>query len=121
MTDDAINGNTQTALPKLSISQCVCKSGQLIVKPITAGLELPKKIIHPLNLSGDSRLFAKNGEVVRPFVTVEFNYLQTIDVSGIAIAVYEEAATHEFDPSDMQPIAVRSLDKEFDELNATVG
>ena len=114
MTDDAINDNT---IPKLCISQCVCKNGQLIVKPIEAGEQPPEKIVHPLNLTGDTRLFAKNGEIVRPFMTVEFNYLQTVDVSGIGIAIYEEVSTSEFDPSDMQPIAVRSLDKEFEELN----
>src|ERR1700677_409496 len=101
MTDEL---NDSAPLPepqKQAISQCVCKNGQFIIKPIAAGTEPPKKIIHPLNLAGDDRFFVKNGEIVRPFLKVEFHYLQTLDVSGIDIAIYEETAIHEFDPSDM--------------------
>ena len=102
--------------PKHAITICVCKNGQVIMRP---GEATPrKKILVPMNIQGDSRFFVKNGEIVRPFVTFEFKLRKTLDVSGIDVSLYHEQSMDEFNPTDMVPIAIRSLDKDFDELNA---
>jgi hypothetical protein len=70
-----------------------------------------------MNQNGDPRVFLKNGELVTPTIKIEFSHRKTLDVSGIDVSLYNEVATHEFDPSDMEPVKVRSLDQEFAELN----
>jgi len=92
----------------------VCKSGQIIARPTKA---VAQKVVMPLNLSGDTRLFMKAGEIVRPFMKVEFTHVQTLDVSGFTLGVYEETGAAEFDPAGIEEIGIRSLDKDFDELN----
>lgn len=114
MTDTIVAPESPAAKPAISI--CVCKNGQVILRQ---GEAKPRKQLHvPLNLNGDSRLFVKNGELVRPFVTFTFAFRRTIDVSGFDVSLYHEQGVAEFDPADMVPIALRSLDKDFDELNA---
>lgn len=103
---------TEQPIPTLCL--LVCKSGQIIVRPTKA---VAQKILMPLNLTGDSRLFVKNGEIVRPFLTVEFAHVQTLDVAGFTLGVYEETASSEFDPTGMEEITIRSLDQDFDALN----
>ena len=122
MTDEApaTNDNAQPPAPKLRVKLLISRNGQFIVQPFTPGQEQPARIIMPLNIAGDPRYFVKNGEIVRPFITIEFKHRKTMDVSGIDVAIYAEVASKEFDPSDMQPIAVRSLDKDFEELNAVL-
>ncbi|MCE9565847.1 MAG: hypothetical protein K8U57_27800 [Planctomycetes bacterium] len=102
---------------KPAMSLCIAKSGQVIARSLPAG-EKPRNVLHiPLNVNADPRLFVKGGELVRPFVTYEFKLRRTMDVSGIDVSLYQEAGMKEFDPADMVPIAIRSLDKDFDELN----
>jgi hypothetical protein len=119
MNNAPVNANPQPVTPtKQAILQCVCKNGQIIIRQATPGTEPPQKLLQPMNLNADPRLFVKNGEIVRPFVVFTFKFRRTIDVSGVDISLYSEVSVAEFDPSDMVPIAMRSLDKDFDELNA---
>jgi len=113
MNDTVVGPNSA---PKQAINICVCKNGQVIMRQ---GEASPRKhLFVPLNLSGDTRFFVKNGEIVRPFVTFHFGLRRTMEVSGIDISLYHEESMAEFDPTDMVPIGVRSLDKDFDQLNA---
>lgn len=116
---DQMNDSTavpETPAPKQAINICVCKNGQVILRQGEASPR--KRLLVPLNLSGDTRFFVKNGEIVRPFVTFNFALRRTMDISGIDVSLYHEESMAEFDPTDMVPIGVRSLDKDFDELNA---
>lgn len=120
MTEDApiANNDISPTAQKLRVKLLVTRNCQFIVQPSVPGQDDPSRMLMPLNISGDPRYFVKNGEIVRPFVRVEFKHRKTMDVSGIDVAIYGEVGSEEFDPSDMQPIAIRSLDKEFEELNA---
>ena len=109
---------TTAPAAKPAISLCIAKNGQIIVRQETPGAAPRKKLHLPLNINGDTRFFIKNGEIVRPFVTFEFSLRRTMDISGIDVSLYSETGMKEFDPADMVPAGVRSLDKDFDELNA---
>jgi hypothetical protein len=103
---------------KPAMSVCIAKSGQVIVRGETLGEEPRKTLYMPLNINQDPRMFVKNGEIVRPFVTFEFKFRRTVEVSGIDVSLYQEVGMKEFDPTDMVLIGMRSLEKDFNELNA---
>jgi hypothetical protein len=114
-----INTEKSVAVPaKPAVNQCVCRNGQIIVRNGVPGTEPPKALFVPMNLNGDQRLFIDKGKLVHPFVVIEFAFRRTIDVSGIDISLFHEVAVQEFDPKDMQPIALHNLEDIFNELNA---
>jgi hypothetical protein len=100
--------------PSMICCLLVCKNGQFITRQLT---EAPKTIILPLGIPGDIRLFLSAGEVVSPFVKVHFSQVAEANVSGFDMAIYEETSVDEFDPSGLEPLGIRSLDKVYDELN----
>ena len=106
---------------KTKVRLLICKSGQCMAAVVPAETETPPKLIMPLNLAGDPRLFLKNGELVAPFVKVEFRHRKNLDVSGVDVHIYGEVASADFDPAGMQPVTVRSLAKDFEELNQKEG
>jgi hypothetical protein len=105
---------------KPRILQCVAKSGQIIIRQIPHGHEVPQQITLPLHLAQDTRLFLKNGALVTPFITIDFKHRKTLDVSGIDIHIFNEVATHEFDSTNLEPVGIRSLEDEFKELNPSL-
>lgn len=92
------------------------KSGQILTRKLE---HAEKSIVMPLN-NGDNRLFIKNGELVTPFVKISFRHVKNVLAAGFMLAIYEEVGVAEFDPTDMVPVAIRSLEVDFKELNKDV-
>jgi hypothetical protein len=106
-----------TAEAKLTLAAIFfTKTGQILTRKLDHAV---KSIVMPLN-NGDNRLFIKNGELVTPFVKVNFRHVKNVPAAGFMLAIYEEVGVDEFDPTDMVPIAIRSLEVDFKELNKDV-
>ena len=114
------NENPQPETPpqKQRVRLLVCKNGQCIAANMPPDSESPAKIIVPMNFAADPRLFLKNGELVRPFIKMEAERIEIKEVAGVELHIYGEVNVIEFDPSGMEPIAVRPLEKDYEELNA---
>ena len=94
------------AKPPASISGIFfTKSGQILTRKLD---KAHASVLVPLNLTEDKRLFLKNGELVTPFVTFTFRHVKTVKAAGFPLALYEEVAIAEFDPTGMAPVAVES-------------
>jgi len=92
------------------------KSGQILTRNMDHS---HKSIVMPLN-NGDSRLFLNKGEVVTPFVKVHFRHVKNVPCAGFMLALYEETQVDAFDPTDLTPVSIRSLEEDFKELNKDV-
>ena len=103
---------------KTRVRVLVCKNGQCIAGNLPPDGASPQKIIIPMRFEGDPRLFLKNGELVRPFVKLEADFIETKEVAGVELHIYAEVNAIEFDPSGMEPVAIRPLEKEYEELKA---
>ncbi len=107
--------NAENAKPPLS-GVFFTKTGQMLSRPLK---HAHQSLAIPMN-AGDNRLFLKNGELVTPFVTVKFRHVKNVACAGFMLAIYEEYEAAEFDPTGMVPVPVRSLEKDFEELNSGV-
>lgn len=92
----------------------ICRNGRFITRMLA---KVPGAIVLPITVETDPRLFLKKGEIVRPFITVTFRHVRNFSAAGFKIAVFEETAQAEFDPAGLQQTAMRSLEKDYDELN----
>ena len=108
-----VNTPTSPAKPRL-IGTFFTKTGQILTREQKRAA--PSLVI-PMNLN-DPRLFIQNGQIVSPFVKVTFRHVRNVPAAGFMLAIYEESAVAEFDPTGLTPVTQRSLEQDFAEMNA---
>jgi hypothetical protein len=98
---------------------CVASDGSYMVRPQKASGTQSSKIYIPWLDSTDPRMFVRNGELIKPYGIVEFEYLRTVSWPELNhdIAFYKEASRTGFDPTGCVPINYFDIEKVGKQLN----
>lgn len=105
--------------PRPILHICASKDGAYMIRH-QKGHRPPDKILIPYLIDKDPRMFVRNGELIKPYGIVEFEYERTelCPTLNHERAFYREIARRDFDPAGSVPIAYFNIEKLADDLNA---
>jgi hypothetical protein len=98
---------------------CVSKDNAYLVKSQPKTGKPPAKILMPWVDSNDPRLFVRNGELIKPYGVVEFEFVRLEECPELDHnrACYREINRSNFDPAGCAPIQYFNLEKHAEVLN----